>query len=130
MTLGNDILVVSVWHHLVHLCLADAAPPACRCSVGVAAKADHAMVCEKVAKMSQMRHAILANALHLVVSACGCQSAAEPRYRTLAGKKRMVECQRRGDIVAVLRPKLAAVDIAVSHTTVMSDAAQAAREGR
>ena len=29
-------------------------------------------------------------------------AAAEPRYRALAGKKGMVECQRCGDIVAVL----------------------------
>ena len=45
------------------------------------------MVCEKVAKMNQMRHDNLANALRLVVSACSCQSAVEPRYRALAGKK-------------------------------------------
>ena len=41
----------------------------------------------------------------LVVSACSCQLAAEPRYRAVAGKQGMVECQRRGDIVAVL-PRL------------------------
>ena len=46
-----------------------------------------------VAKMAQMHHDNLANALRLVVSACSCQSAAEPRYRALAGKKGMVECQ-------------------------------------
>ena len=41
-------------------------------------------------------------------------AAAEPRYRALAGKKGMVECQRRGDIVAVLpRLELAAVDVVV-----------------
>ena len=70
------------------------------------------MACEKVANMTQMRHDNLANALRLVISACSCQSAAEPRYRALAGKKGMVECQRRGDIVAVLlRLELAAVDV-------------------
>ena len=58
------------------------------------------MVCEKVAKITQMRHDNLANALRLLVSACSCQSAAEPRYRALAGKKGMAERQRRGDIVA------------------------------
>ena len=63
------------------------------------------MVCEKVVNMTQMRHDNLANALRLVVAACSCQSAAEPRYRALAGKKGTVKFQRRGDIVAVL-PRL------------------------
>ena len=45
---------------------------------------DHATVVEKVAKMRQMRHDNLANTLRLVVSACSCQSAAEPRDRALA----------------------------------------------
>ena len=56
----------------------------------------HAVVCDKVAKMTQMRHDNLANALRLVVSACSChcQLAAEPRYRALAGRKGM------GDISA------------------------------
>ena len=60
------------------------------------------MVCEKVGKMTQikMRHDNLVHALRLVVSACSSQSAAEPRYRALAGKKGMVECQCWGDIVA------------------------------
>ena len=50
------------------------------------------MVCEKVAKMTQMRHNNLANSLRLGVStSCSCQSGAEPRYRALAGKKGMVE---------------------------------------
>ena len=92
--------------------------------LGVAAEADHAMVCEEVATMTQMRHDNLANALRLVVSACSCQSAAEPRYRALAGKKVMVECQRRGDIVAVLpRVELAAVDVVVAHASAKTYAA-------
>ena len=91
MTLGNDMFVVSVWHRLGHHVPADVVPPPYTCS-GVAAKADHAMVCEKVAKMTKMRHENLANALGLVVSACSCQSAAERRYRALAGRKGMVEC--------------------------------------
>ena len=99
---------------------------------GVAAEADHAMVCEKVAKVTQMRHDDLANALRLVVSACRCQSAAEPRYRTLAGKKGMekgmVKCQRQGDTVAVLpRLGLAAVDIVVAHASAKSYAAEVAK---
>ena len=112
MTLGNDMFVVSVWHRLGHHIPADVAPLPRKCRAGIAAEADHAMVCEKVAKMTQMRHDNLANALRLVFSACSCQSAAEPRYRALADKKGMVECQRQGDIVAVLpRLKVAAVDV-------------------
>ena len=59
MTLSNDMFVVSVWHRPGHHVLADEAPPpckSCKCSAGVAAEADHAMVCEKVANMTQMRH--------------------------------------------------------------------------
>ena len=92
MTLGNDMFVVSVWHRLGQHVPADVAPPPCKRSVGVAAEADHARVCEKVAKMTQMRHDKLANALRLVVSACIFRSAAEPRYRALAGKMGMVQC--------------------------------------
>ena len=102
-------------------------PRMCKCSAGVAAEASHAMVCETVAKMTQMRHDNLAYALRLVVPACSCHSAAEPRYRALAGKKGMVECQRRCAIVAVLpRFELAAVDVVVVHASTKSYAAQAA----
>ena len=86
------------------------------------------MACEKVAKMTQMRHDNLAKALRLVVSACSCQSAAEPCYQALAGKKGMVECQRRNDTVAVLpRLELAAVDVEVAQASAKSYAAQAAK---
>ena len=95
MTLGNDTFVVSVWQRLGHHFPADVAPPPCKCRAGVAAEADHAMVCEKVAKMTQMRHDNLDNALRLVVSACSCHSAAEPRYRALAGKKGMANASAR-----------------------------------
>ena len=124
MTLGNDMFVVSVWHHVP----ADVAPMPCNCRAGIAAEVDHAMACEKLAKMSQMCHDDLANALRPVVSACSCQSAAEPRYRALAGKKGMVECQRRGDIVAVLpRLEVAAVDAVVADASAKSYAAEAAK---
>ena len=43
---------VSVWHFLGHQVPANVAPPAYQCSAGVAAEADHEMVCEKVAKMT------------------------------------------------------------------------------
>ena len=81
------------------------------------------MVSDKVTKMSQMRrmHDNRANALHLVVSACSCQTAAEARYRSPAGKMCMVECQRRGNIMAVLpRLELAAVDVVVAHESAKS----------
>ena len=78
--------------------------------------------------MIQMRHDNLAYALCLVVSPYSCQSAAEPRYQALAGKKGMVECQR-GDIVLVLpRLKLAAVDVVLAHASTKSYAAYAAKE--
>ena len=60
MTLGNDMFVASVWRRLWHHVRADVAPPPCKCSTGVTAQADHAMVCENVAKMTQMRHDNLA----------------------------------------------------------------------
>ena len=76
-----------------------------------------------------MRHGKLANTLRLVVSAHSCQLAAEPRYRALAERKGMVECQLRGDIVAVLpRLELATVDVVVAHASAISFAAQASKD--
>ena len=84
------------------------------------------MVCEQVAKMTQMPHDNLANALRLVVSACSCQSAVEPCYRSMASNKGMVEA---GVMVAVLSPcVLAAVDVEVAHAFATTYAAQAARK--
>ena len=83
------------------------------------------MVCEQVARMTQMPHDNLANALCLVVSACSCQSAVEPCYRSMASNKGMVEA---GVMVAVLSPcVLAAVDVEVAHAFATTYAAQAAR---
>lgn len=53
--------------------------------------ADHAIVFEKVAKTTQKRHNALVSALRVVISAYSCQSAADPRYRALAGEKAMVK---------------------------------------
>ena len=129
MTLGNDMFVVSVWHRLGLHISADVAPPPCKCSAGVNPEAEHAMVCEKVAKMTQMRQDNLANALRLVVSACTSQSAGDSCYRALAGKKDMVECQCRGDIMAVLpQLELAAVDVVVAHASAKSYADQLPRQ--
>ena len=86
------------------------------------------MVCENVSKIHKMLHDNLANALRLVVSASSCQSVAEARYRALAGKKGMAECQRRGEIVAdLLRLELTAVDVVVAHVSAKSNAAEAAK---
>ena len=121
---------VSMWQRLGHHAPADVAPPPCKCSAGVAAEADHAIVCEKVAKMTQTRHGNLANTLRLLVTACSCQLAAKPRYRALDGKEGMVECQRWGDLVAVLpRLELAAVDVVLAHASAKSHAAQAKTAG-
>ena len=88
------------------------------------------MVCKKVAKMTQMRHDNLANALGLVVTACSCHLGAGPRYLVaLAGKKGGVESLRRGDIVAFLtRLELVAVDVVVTHASTNSYAAKAAKK--
>ena len=63
---------------------------------------DPTMVRELVSKMTQIRHDNLAHSLRLVVPAFICLSALETRFRIFAGENGMVECQRRGDIVAVL----------------------------
>ena len=75
MTLGTDMPVVPVWHRLGHRVVhapANMPPPPCRCNAGVAFHADQVIVFEKVAKMTQMRHDNLADALYLVISACSC----------------------------------------------------------
>ena len=126
--MGDDQFVVAVWHRLGFRVPADVPPPPCKCSVGVAASPDHAMVCKKVAKMTQMRHDTLAEALRLVISHASLQSALEPRYRAIAGGQGVVENNRRGDIVAVLpRLELAAVDVVVTHAPAASYVAAAAR---
>ena len=130
MTLGNDMSVVSLWHRRGPMFPPTWPPPPCKCRAGVAAEADHAMVCEKVAKMTPMRHDNLANALRLVFSACSCHSAVEPRHGVMAGKKGMVKFQRRGDIVAVLPLlELAAKDAVLAHAPAKSHAVQPAKAG-
>ena len=55
MTLGNKLSIVSVWHRLALLVPADVALHKCKGSAGVAAaEAVQVMVCEKVAKMTQL----------------------------------------------------------------------------
>ena len=95
MTLGDDISVVSVWnrrgHHRGHHIFAGVSPALYQCSSRVAAEADNALVCKKVAKMTHMHYDSLPNTLRLVFSAYSCNSATESRYRALAGKKGVVK---------------------------------------
>lgn len=129
LTMGNDMFVMGVWHRLGYRVPHSIAPPPCKCSAGVAAEPDHAMVCKQVAKLTQMRHDNLARALRLVTSAASLQSAMEPRYRALAGKGAgAVEKNRRGDIVVILpRLQMAAVDVVVTHAAADSYVSAAAR---
>ena len=48
--------VVAAWNRAAHHVPAHLAPAPCKCSARAAAEADHAMVRETVAKMTQMRH--------------------------------------------------------------------------
>ena len=127
--MGDDEFIVAVWHRLgVHV-PSDVPAPPCACDAGVAAEPDHAMVCKKVAKMTQLRHDIFVDALRLVISSASLQSAKEPRYRALAGRPRDVERNRRGDIVVVLpRLQMAAVDVVVTHACAATYVQRAAKE--
>ena len=81
--------------------------------------------------MTQMCHDNLATALRLVVSTCSCQLAAEPRNPARAREKHTAERQRPGDIpVLRLEPQLepVAVDVAVTHASAKSYAAQTATQ--
>ena len=128
LTMGDDMFVLAVWHRLRFRVPTDVPPPPCKCSAGVAAEPDHAMVCKKVAKETQMRHDNLARALRLVASYAGLQSALEPLYRALA-RGAGVELNRRGDVVVVMpRLEMAAVDVVVTHAPAASYVAAAARE--
>ena len=73
------------------------------------------MVCEKVAKMTQMRHDILENTLRVVISACSCQSAAQARDRAWPARR------------AWLIASAGAVDVVVANASAKSYAAQAAK---
>jgi hypothetical protein len=72
------------------------------------------MVCKSVAKMTQMRHDIVASAVRRVVCRAGCASSMEPSYRHL--RNRGVAGQRRGDILVVLPSgQISIVDVVVTH---------------
>jgi hypothetical protein len=72
------------------------------------------MLCKSVAKMTQMRHDIVASAVRRVVCRASCASSMEPSYRHL--RNSAVANQRRGDIMVVLPSgKICIVDTVVMH---------------
>lgn len=76
------------------------------------------MVCKKVAKMTQMRHDLVASAVRRVVSRASCASSLEPSYRHIGrtAQERNAAGSRRGDIM-VVHPtgKISIVDVVVVH---------------
>ena len=54
LSIGTDMLISSVCHHLWYHVPADVAAPPFKCVAAVAVRADHALVCEKVATIAQM----------------------------------------------------------------------------
>ena len=107
-TLGNEISVASrpVWRRLGYMFTLTSPPAPCKCSAAVAAEEGRAMVGEMVTNMTWMCHDKLAHALHLAVSSCRCQAAAELCYRDLAGEKG----QHCSDMVLVL-PQLEMLEV-------------------
>ena len=85
------------------------------------------MVCKTVAKMTQMRHDIVASAVRRVVCRASCASSMEPTYRHLQSQQQRVAAgQRRGDILVVLPSgKISVVDIVVTHPAQQSRVSQA-----
>ena len=125
LTMGDDMLTLAFWHRL-RFCVPVTGPLPHDCDDADPVLAeDEAMVSKAVAKKTQLRHDILAAALRLVISSASLPSAAEPRYRTIAG--RVVKNQRRGDILVVMpQLRMAAVDVVVSHAPAKSYCDQAA----
>ena len=126
--LGDHAFVVSGRHRLGTGIATTVTPPPCLCGAGCAASPDHAMVCKSVAKMTTLRHDILASAVRRVIARAGCASSLEPTYRHLrsAHNSRGTEGQRRGDILAVLPTgKIAIVDVVVTHPCAQSYVAAA-----
>lgn len=100
--------VVSVLHCLGHHLPDVAALLPCECNAGVAVEASHAVVCEKAAKLTKVRHETLAKPLRLVVHACTCRSVAKSHYQDMGGVEGMLTSQGRGEIVVVL-PRLGSI---------------------
>ena len=114
----GDATYVVCGRHRLGLGLPTAVPlRPCPCGAGNAASPDHAMVCKSVAKMTQLRHDIVASAVRRVVCRAGCASSMEPSYRHLRSQQaRAVASQRRGDILVVLPSgQISVVDTVVTH---------------
>lgn len=114
--LGDNTFVVCGRHRL------GLGPPTsvnsrpCPCGAGNAASPDHAMVCKNVAKMTQLRHDLVASAVRRVVCRASCASSMEPSYRHLQQQQGGNAGQRRGDILVVLPSgKINIVDVVVTH---------------
>lgn len=117
-TLGDNAFVTGGRHRLGLGVPTTVAPPPCTCGMGCAASPDHAMVCKSVAKMTTMRHDILASAVRRVICRAGCASSMEPPYRHLRASAQQGGGAglHRGDVLVVLPDgELSIVDVVVTH---------------
>ena len=95
--------------------LAFAVPP-CRCRNGNSALPDHPLICQRLAKLIQLRHDILVSTWRLIISKAGCSSSAEPRYAALRAAGGAAPGAKRGDLVASLPGGRVIVgDVVVAH---------------
>ena len=116
--LGDTAFVVGGRHRLGLGVPTTVSPPPCLCGAGCAASPDHAMVCKGVAKMTQMRHDIVASAVRRVVCRSSCSSSSEPSYRHLRASAQQGNAtgMHRGDVLVVLPDgELSIMDIVVTH---------------
>lgn len=115
--LGDDTFVVCGRHRLGLGPPTSVPQPPCDCGRGNAGCPDHAMLCLRVQKMTQMRHDIVAAAVRRVVCRAGCASSMEPSYRHLRGaQQQQAASQRRGDVLVVMPSgKISVVDVVVVH---------------
>jgi hypothetical protein len=112
--LGDNTFIACGRHRLGLGAPTTIAPRPCLCGAGLAATPDHAMVCKSVAKMTQLRHDLVASAVRRVVCRASCASSMEPTYRHL--RQQGDAGQRRGDILVVLPSgKISIVDVVVTH---------------
>ena len=114
--LGDNTFVVCGRHRLGLGPPTSVSTRPCPCGASDAASPDHAMVCKNVAKMTQLRHDIVASAVRRVVCRASCASSMEPSYRHLQRQQGGNAGQRRGDILVVLPSgKINIVDVVVTH---------------
>ena len=123
--LGDTAFVVCGRHRLGLGPPTNVALRPCPCGAGSAASPDHAMVCRSVAKMTQMRHDLVASGVRRVVCRASCASSMEPTYRHLRRRGGGIS-QRRGDILVVLPSgKISVVDVVVTHPSQQAHVSQA-----